>query len=273
LYSKKIDRIIEIEDFFSQEEMNRINVREQKLPAEVRDGLEGVITCDEIEKSLKSSNLSSCPGWDGVSYKFLKTMWPSLKIPITKMANEGFDQGFLSPTLRTGLIKLIPKGKNNTRVEDWRPITLLTSSYKVISGVISSRLETALPYIIGRGQKGFLKYKNMGTCIQNVADGIADSWANRDQMGTLMIDFVKAFDSIEHEFVSKSMKFFGFGPILCRMVRTLLKDRRACIDLDSCHGSYFDIARGAPQGDRASPYIFIICIKILILKLECDDSN
>jgi hypothetical protein len=113
----------------------------------------------------------------------------------------------------------------------------------------------------------------MGTCIQNVVDGIAYSWANREQMGTLMIDFVKAFDSIELEFVSKSMKFFGFGPILCKMVRTLLKDRRACIDLDSCHGSYFDIARGAPQGDRASPYIFIICIEILILKLECDESN
>jgi hypothetical protein len=273
LYSKKIDRIIEIENFFSQEELDRINGRGQKIPAEVREGLEGVITCEEIEKSLKNSNFASCPGWDGVSYKFIKTMWDSLKVPITKMANEGFNQGFLSPTLRTGLIKLIPKGKNNTRVEDWRPITLLTSSYKVISGVISSRLETALPYIIGRGQKGFLKYKNMGTCIQNVVDGIADSWANREQMGTLMIDFVKAFDSIEHEFVSKSMKFFGFGPVLCNMVRTLLKDRRACIDLNSCHGSYFEIARGAPQGDRASPYIFIICIEILILKLESDESN
>jgi hypothetical protein len=36
LYSKKIDRIIEIEEFFSQEEMNKINGREQKLPVDVR---------------------------------------------------------------------------------------------------------------------------------------------------------------------------------------------------------------------------------------------
>jgi hypothetical protein len=54
------------------------------------------------------------------------------------MANAGFEQGFLSPTLRTGLIKLIPKGKNNSRVEDWRPITLLTTSYKIISGVVGN---------------------------------------------------------------------------------------------------------------------------------------
>jgi hypothetical protein len=189
------------------------------------------------------------------------------------MANEGFTQGFLSPTLRTGLIKLIPKGKNSSRVEDWRPITLLTTSYKIISGVVASRLEVALPYIIGRGQKGFLKYKNMGTCVQNVIDSIADSWSKREQMGSLMIDFVKAFDSIEHAFINQAMKFFGFGEIITGMVQTLLTDRRSCINLNNSHGKYFKIARGAPQGDRSSPYIFIICIEILILKLENDDSG
>jgi hypothetical protein len=135
----------------------------QKLPENIKDSLEGEISAEELEKSLKNSNLNSCPVWDGVSYKLLKKMWEFLKTPSRIMANTGFEQGFLSPTLRTGLIKLIPKGKNNSRVEDWRPITLLTTSYKIISGVVAGRLETALPFIIGRGQKGFLKYKNMGT--------------------------------------------------------------------------------------------------------------
>jgi hypothetical protein len=60
-------------------------------------------------------------------------------------------------------------------VEDWRPITLLPTSYKIISGVVATRLEKTLPHIIGRAQKGFLKYKNMGTVIHNVVDGIANS--------------------------------------------------------------------------------------------------
>jgi hypothetical protein len=95
----------------------------------------------------------------------------------------------------------------------------------------------------------------------------------KEQIGVLMIDFVKAFDSIEHEFISKALKFFGFGDHLIRMVGTLLTERRSCIDLNSSHGKYFAIARGAPQGDRSSPYIFIICIELLILKLEVDDSG
>jgi hypothetical protein len=193
LYSKRIDRIIEIESFFSEIELERVNGLGQKLPEIVKDSLEGEISAEELEKSLKNSNLSSCPGWDGVSYKLLKRMWEFLKTPIKKMANAGFEQGLLSPTLRTGLIKLIPKGKNNSRVEDWRPITLLTTSYKIISGVVAGRLEIALPYIIGRGQKGFLKYKNMGTCVQNVIDNISDSWAKKKTNWLLNGGLCKSF--------------------------------------------------------------------------------
>jgi hypothetical protein len=87
-----------------------------------------------------------------------------------------------------------------------------------------------------------------------------------------MVDFVKAFDSIEHSFISKTMKFFGFCEIMIGMVTTILTDRRACIDLGNRHGEYFPIKRGAPQGERSSPYIFIICIEDLILKRECDET-
>ncbi len=65
------------------------------------------------EQSHKLQNIRQ---WDGVSYKLLSKMWEFLKTPLTKMANEGLVEGVLSPTLRTGLIKLIPKGKNNSKI-------------------------------------------------------------------------------------------------------------------------------------------------------------
>lgn len=87
-------------------------------------------------------------------------------------------------------------------------------------------------------------------------------------MGVLLVDFVKAFDSVEHAFIQKSLEFFNIGPVLTGMVMTLLHDRRACIDLGSSHSGHFKIGRGTPQGDRSSPYIFIICVEILLIKLE-----
>ncbi len=268
LYKKKIDHILEIENFFTEDEWKKVREGGRKLNEEVKESLEGKITLEELKKSLDSSNLSSCPGWDGISYKCLTKLWENIKVPLVNMANESFERGELSPTLRTALIKLIPKGKNNNKIGDWRPISLLPTSYKIISGVIAARLEVALPHIIGRAQKGFLKYKNMGTVLHNVMDGMSSSWEEKDQMGVLLVDFVKAFDSVEHGFIRKSMEHFNFGSVLTGMVMTLLNNRRACINLGNMYSKYFNIGRGTPQGDRASPYIFIICVEILIIKLE-----
>ena len=133
LYKKRIDRVIEIENFFTEGEWANLRENGRKLDEETKGSLEGMITMDELKKSLDGSNMSSCPGWDGVSYKCLSTLWEYLKYPMLKMAHESFQNGILSSTMRTGVIKLIPKGKNNTRVEDWRPISLLSTSYKVIN--------------------------------------------------------------------------------------------------------------------------------------------
>jgi hypothetical protein len=51
------------------------------------------------------------------------------------------------------------------------------------------------------------------------------------------------------------------------MVMTLLNDRKASIDMGNMYSKTFDIKHGTPQGDRSSPYIFIICLEILLLKM------
>jgi hypothetical protein len=108
----------------------------------------------------------------------------------------------------------------------------------------------------------------MGTVLHNVIDGIAESWAGGEQMGVLLVDFVKAFDSVEHQFIKKSLEHFNIGPVPVGMVMTLLTDRKASINLGSTSSKTFDICRGTPQGDRSSPYIFIICLEILLIKIE-----
>jgi hypothetical protein len=87
-------------------------------------------------------------------------------------------------------------------------------------------------------------------------------------MGVMCVDFSKAFDSVEHEAVLKILDFFNFGPNMTGMVMTLLNGRKARVIMEGGYSEDIMIKRGTPQGDRASPYIFIIVTEFLLIKIR-----
>ena len=273
LYNKKIDNILRIEDFLGDEGMNNDWVGNKKLTEEEKNSLETAVTLEEIKKALETSNLSSTSGWDGISYMVIKKYFTELGPLLVKVTNECMERGELTATFKLGLIKLIPKKGDANKIEDWRPISLLCCGYKLISGVVALRLEKFLDKIIGRAQKGFQRTKNMNSCNLNIMDRIAGAWEHSEEMGVLCIDFVKAFDSVEHEFIRNVLGFFNYGEVFIKMVMTLLNGRVARVLVDDGMSEIFHIDRGTPQGDRASPYIFIMCIEILLIKIKSKEGR
>ncbi len=73
--------------------------------------------------------MKSTSGWDGLSFKVLKKFWGDIKGLTLRMANETFTEGELTETFKMGLIKLIPKKGNPSKVGDWRPITITIDNY------------------------------------------------------------------------------------------------------------------------------------------------
>ena len=57
------------------------------------------------------------------------------------------------------------------------------------------------------------------------------------------------------------------------MVATILKNRKSRVILGEEIGGKIEIQRGTPQGDRASPYLFILCIEILLIKIENEEGG
>ena len=135
---------------------------------------------------------------------------------------------------------------------------------------MANRLDKYISENIGRGQKGFLKHKNIGACGINIIDNISQSWVHKEKMGVLCVDFSKAFDCVEHEFIAKVLGFFNYGDNLVGMVKTILRNRQGRILMDHGVSDMFRVERGTPQGDKASPYLFILCIEILLIKLEIE---
>jgi len=84
----------------------------------------------------------------------------------------------------------------------------------------------------------------------------------------LFIDFKKAFDSIDWNFMLKCLDAFSFGPTLIRWVETFYSDITSCVLNNGICTQYFELQKGVRQGDPLSPYLFIIAAENLAIAIR-----
>ena len=86
------------------------------------------------------------------------------------------------------------------------------------------------------------------------------------------IDFEKAFDSLSWDYLFKALKTYNFGTEFIRWVKLCYTDISSCVMNFKHSSSYFDINRGVCQGDSLSPYLFILAVELLSIKIRNDDK-
>ena len=130
--------------------------------------MEGLLSLDELTKYLKKTKNNVSPGSSGFSNEFFKFFWIDIKLFVMNALNFGYEMGMLSVTQRLGIVTLIPKGdKDKTFLKNWRPLTLLNSLYKLVSGCIAERIKPRLDSIINGDQKGFVAGRYIGEAIKD----------------------------------------------------------------------------------------------------------
>ena len=152
---KPINRAGCVNNCLGPEIVNHPTVLGMKLSVEERNRLDSPITLSELDDAIKHANKRSAPGIDGVSNVMIRKIWDLVRVPLHKYAICCFRKGKLTSTFNTACIKLIPKKGNTKQIKNWRPISLLSCYYKIISTVINSRLGTVIDKVTGRGQKAY----------------------------------------------------------------------------------------------------------------------
>ena len=143
---------------------------------------------------------------------------------------------------------------------------------KIMTKVMASRIKNVLPDIIHPNQTGYVKDRFIGETIRSIYD-VMDFIVKENIPGLMLfIDFQKAFDSVEWEFLFKCLEAFNFGSDFLHWVKVFYKSIQSCILNNGITSRFFTLERGVRQGDPLSPYLFVVVVETLAIAIR-QNSN
>ena len=88
----------------------------------------------------------------------------------------------------------------------------------------------------------------------------------------MAIDYSKAFDSVDFEFIHKTFDIFGFGENFKSWMKILFTGGKSVVSNNGFMSESFEIQRSTRQGDPISPLIFVLCLEILFINIRGDPN-
>ena len=228
------------------------------------------LTLEELKKALHTCK-DSAPGPDGIPYQVYKKLW---KITGPILLNA-WKYSMITETLTNShlesVITLLPKeGKDVKDIKNWRPITLSNCDSKIITKAMSIRTAAVLGSIIDTSQTAYVPGRSVTDNLRT--NFYYKSMCARKNIASVLIslDAKKAFDSVDHAYIEKTLRIYGFGETYIKMFKVLYKDIRARIMVNGHLSDPIEINRGVKQGDALSCAIFIICIDPLLRNINAN---
>ena len=171
-------------------------------------------------------------------------------------------------SLNFGVITLLPKITDATRIQQYRPIYLLNVSFKVFMKVLNNRILKMTDKLIRPSQTAFIlgRYIMQGVVILH--ETIHELHRKKKDGVILKLNFEKAYDNLKWPFIQQVLRMKGFSPVWCEWISKVMSRGSIAVKVNDNLGHYFQTRKGVRQGDPLSPILFNIVVDMLAILIS-----
>ena len=129
----------------------------------------------------------------------------------------------MTQTQKEAVIVCLYKKVNKKDINNWRPISLLNTDYKILTKIIANRLKHILPQIIDECQTACIPKRTVYSNLSYTRDIIKIANEKKMDASITSIDQGKAFDRVDRIFLYDSLQFFGFRVCFINFIKTIYR--------------------------------------------------
>ncbi|KAA3459035.1 reverse transcriptase [Gossypium australe] len=224
--------------------------------------LTGVYMKEETFIAVKSMGPTKAAGSDGFPAIFYQHFWHIIGQDVSSFYLSILNEGMSLESCNATNIILIPKIAQLTNLSNFRPISLCSVLYKIISKMVANHFQKVLDCCIDEAQNAFV----LGQLITDnvllaykVLHTFKQKRVGRRDFLALKLDMSKSYDRVEWSFLCQMLLKMGFANLWVDFNMHCIESVFYLIVINECEGEKFKPTRGLRQGDPLSLYLFLIC--------------
>ena len=123
---------------------------------------------------------------------------------LVELFNDFLNCSYFPDSLKIAKIIMIPKVRNTNKIKEHRPISLLPTLGKLFEQIIASRINlwAESNNILNTEQSGFRNNRSTTDHLFQFVQDCQQCKNKKNKMHAVFIDFEKAFDRINHVYLS-----------------------------------------------------------------------